>query len=254
MGLRKRPLRVLALVVLVFANVAQAGGPSPWRGGGAKVTPFEAAATTVARGVAGRPVSIECVDARSWRALGDRLGFDSDVSLAVTTFHWDPALAGPAPDRVARFSPRACRPGASFWRDPSERRSQSLSYGAAQSTRHGSVRTAGRCGVRSLGFPTDGCPRAEPRVRPPSRLLRRGARGLRSGSDHCLGRDGARGGRRRSPARSPASTGPTSTCPGPASIRAARVTTAEASISFPIAPVGRRRRSIRSISMRRFRR
>ena len=120
MGLRKRPLRVLALVVLVFANVAQAGGPSPWRGGGAKVTPFEAAATTVARGVAGRSVSIECVDARSWRALGDRLGFDSDVSLAVTTFHWDPALAGPAPDRVARFSPRACRPGASFWLSPSE--------------------------------------------------------------------------------------------------------------------------------------
>ncbi len=119
MGLRKRPLPVLALVVLVFANVAQAGEPSPWRGGTANVTPFEAEATKVARLVAGRPVSVECVDTPSWRALGSRLGFDAGVSWAVTTFHWSAQLAGPAPDGVARFSPRACRPGASFWRDPS---------------------------------------------------------------------------------------------------------------------------------------
>lgn len=120
MGLGKRPLRALALVVLVFANVAQAGEPPPWKGGASKVTPFEAAATTAARTVAGRPVSVECVNAKSWRALGDRLGFDSDVSLAVTTFHWDSELARPAADRLGRFSPRACRFGASFWRDPSE--------------------------------------------------------------------------------------------------------------------------------------
>lgn len=120
MALGKRPLRVVALVVLVFANVAQAGEPSPWKGGAASVTPFEAEAAKVARLVAGRPVSIECVDTPTWRALGSRLGFDASASWAVTTFHWSSQLAGPAPDGVARFSPHACRPGASFWRDPSD--------------------------------------------------------------------------------------------------------------------------------------
>lgn len=124
MGLDKRPARALALVALVFASTAQAGEPPS---GAAWTTtwtttaiPFEAQATAVASSTVGRPVSVECVGAASWHALGHRLGFDPAISWAVTTFHWDSELVGPAPDRAARFSPRACRFGASFWLDRSD--------------------------------------------------------------------------------------------------------------------------------------
>ncbi len=119
MGLGKRLPSALAMLVLAFASTAQAGEPTPALRTSI-ATPFEAPSTAIASAIAGKPAFVDCVDAAKWQALGDRLGFDPAVSWAVTPFHWDPKLAGPAPDGSAVFSPRACRFGTSFWLDPSE--------------------------------------------------------------------------------------------------------------------------------------
>jgi len=125
MGLRwnTRPARALtlALVALVLTGAAQAGEDARWRDGPANEAQFEVRATALARVVTGRNVSIQCEEATSWRALGPLLGFDATSSWAVTPFHWDSELAGPAPDSSALFSPRACRVGTLFVRDPSNR-------------------------------------------------------------------------------------------------------------------------------------
>jgi hypothetical protein len=124
----KRAGRALVLVVLVLAgsgqieqSSARAGDVSPptgvvWRG-----IPFEAKATRIARVVASRPVSIECEREASWRELGSSLGFDPALSWAVTPFHWSSQRDGVAPDGTAHFSPQACRFGAAFWLEPSDR-------------------------------------------------------------------------------------------------------------------------------------
>lgn len=129
----KRPARALVLVALVLASAGSARdastatvGPT-WRGVAASGLPFEAKATMLARVVAGHSVSIKCERTGSWRELGDRLGFDPNLSWAVTPFHWDSEVGAPSPDTAARFSPRACQFGASFWLDPSDRPARTCS-------------------------------------------------------------------------------------------------------------------------------
>jgi hypothetical protein len=124
----KRAGRALVLVVLVFGGSgpigqasARADDVSPATSVVSRSVPFEAKAARVARAVVRGPVSIECEREESWRALGSRLGFDPVLSWAVTPFHWSTQRAAVAPDGTAYFSPQACRFGAAFWLEPSDR-------------------------------------------------------------------------------------------------------------------------------------
>jgi hypothetical protein len=124
----KRAGRALVLAVLVLGGSGQvgqvsarAGDVSPGNDVVSVGVPFEAKATGVARVLAGRGVAIECEREATWLALGSRLGFDPTLSWAVTPFHPSPQRAGVAPDGTAYFSPQACRFGAAFWLEPSDR-------------------------------------------------------------------------------------------------------------------------------------
>jgi hypothetical protein len=124
----KRAGRALVLVVLVLGGSgltgqasARADDVSPGTSVVSRGVPFEAKATRVARVMVGGHVSIECEREAAWRALGSRLGFDPVLSWAVTPFHWSSQRAAVAPDGTAYFSPQACRFGAAFWLEPSDR-------------------------------------------------------------------------------------------------------------------------------------
>jgi len=93
------------------------------------VTPFEAKASEVAGALAGRAVSIVCVDEAAWRSLGAQAGFDPAQAWALAPFHWDSGAGRPVPDGYARFSPRACRYGDAFWSRPSEHGAKICRYG-----------------------------------------------------------------------------------------------------------------------------
>lgn len=88
------------------------------------VTPFEGKASEIAASLAGHPVAVECESGTTWKSLGARLRYDPARSWAMTPFHWDSAVDGPAPDGTTHFSPRACRHADAFWLAPTEQRAR----------------------------------------------------------------------------------------------------------------------------------
>jgi hypothetical protein len=125
--------RTLALVLVLLGAVtpaygARPNGVPPWAGGSSRVTPFEAAAATIAGALAGRPVSVQCVDLPAWRALAERHGFPV-ATWAMTPFRWDGETGRPVAEGRTVASPRACRQAAAFAAAPAERGARSCRHG-----------------------------------------------------------------------------------------------------------------------------
>ncbi len=115
MVLARRRSLALLLVVLGVGSPAQGSStPAPWSGGLQRVAPFEAAASRIATSLAGRGVSIHCVDQATWRSLAAQKGFDPGNTWALTPLHWESSSGTVIADGYANFSPRACRLADSF--------------------------------------------------------------------------------------------------------------------------------------------
>jgi hypothetical protein len=126
----------LSLVLAGLAAPAQAREQqqtAPKRG--TAVIRFGAAASTIARSLAGHPATITCAGASRWRSLAARWGFDPATTWALTPRHWDSSVARAVADGHAEFSPRACLLGAAFLMRPTE--------AGTRLCRHG--RLAGEC-------------------------------------------------------------------------------------------------------------
>lgn len=133
--------RALALVFVLLGAVsavrgAAAAGPPPWAGGSSRITPFEAAAATIAGELAGHRVSVECADPAAWRALAERHGF-AIATWAMTPLRWDAETGRPVAEGRTVASPRACRPAAAFAAAPAERGARICRHGTRTESRPG---------------------------------------------------------------------------------------------------------------------
>jgi hypothetical protein len=97
-------------------------------GGTSRVSSFETHASSIATSLAGRPVSIDCVDTDEWRSLSAHYGFDRSLTWALTPLvDGDSGLVVHA--RSASFSPRTCRLAAAFRANPRERGTRVCRHG-----------------------------------------------------------------------------------------------------------------------------
>jgi hypothetical protein len=128
---RRRSLALL-LVVLGISGPAM-GGTMPARSGQSQSeASLEAAASRIATTLAGRRVSIDCVDRATWRSLAAQHDFDPDNTWALTPLRSDSRSGALVPDGGATFSPRTCRFAGSFLAKPTESGTRVCSHGATK--------------------------------------------------------------------------------------------------------------------------
>ena len=109
-------------MLVLLGAVAPADGARyvpPWADGASRITPFEAAAGSVAAALADQHVSIECVDRTAWQALAQQYGFAPET-WALTPLRLDAATGRPVAQGRTVAAPRTCRNAAAFAAAPSE--------------------------------------------------------------------------------------------------------------------------------------
>ena len=126
---RRRSLVLLLVLLSVAAPAQGTSTPTPWSGGPQRVAPFEAAASRIATSLAGRGVSIHCVDEATWRSLAEQHGFDPGNTWALTPLHRESSSGTVVADGYSNLSPRACRLADSFFSKPAENGTRTCRHG-----------------------------------------------------------------------------------------------------------------------------
>jgi hypothetical protein len=114
-----RRLLALALALGCVSLSTSVGDAASTLDARASTASVEAAASRIATALSGHRVSIDCLDAVAWRALGVRYGFDPANTWALTPMYPDQSGAA-VPGRGARFSPRTCALVGAFLTRPTE--------------------------------------------------------------------------------------------------------------------------------------